>query len=131
MANEFFAVLMFEGTAEQAMALYVSIFKDARILEVQRFGAEGPGAEGSIKRAELLLGNYKVVCFDSPVKHRFTFTPSVSLFVECDSIAELDQIHGQLSAGGAVLMPPGQYGFSTKFTWFNDRFGVSWQLNVV
>ncbi|WP_240618312.1 VOC family protein [Halomonas heilongjiangensis] len=29
-----------------------------------------------------------------------------------------------------VLVPPDDYGFSTRFTWLNDRFGVSWQLNL-
>jgi uncharacterized glyoxalase superfamily protein PhnB len=44
--------------------------------------------------------------------------------------AELDRAFSQLSAGGTVLMPPGNYGFSMKFAWLNDRFGVSWQLNL-
>ena len=68
-------------------------------------------------------------CIDSPIKHAFTFTPSFSLFVECESEAELDAAFARLSDGGSVLMPPGNYGFSTKFAWVNDRFGVSWQLN--
>ena len=67
---------------------------------------------------------------DSPAKHAFTFTPSISLFVECADEAELDEAFRNLSAGGAVLMPPGNYGFSTKFAWVQDRFGVSWQLNL-
>ena len=37
---------------------------------------------------------------------------------------------GQLADGGTVLMPPGSYGFSRKFAWVNDRYGVSWQLNL-
>src|SRR5439155_5669683 len=69
-----------------------------------------------------------------PVKHAFTFTPAISLFVECANEAELDEAFKQLSAGGQALMPPGNYGFSTKFAWVNDRFGFrgncSWQLNV-
>jgi len=56
-------------------------------------------------------------------------TPSVSLFVECETQAEVDAVFGRLSEGGSVLMLPANYGFSTKFTWVNDRFGVSWQLN--
>jgi len=51
--------------------------------------------------------------------------------VECENEAELDMAFGRLTEGGAVLMPPGNYRFSTKFTWVNDRFGVSWQLNLV
>ena len=71
-----------------------------------------------------------MACIDSPIKHGFTFTPSMSLFVECEDEAEMDAAFARLSQGGAVLMPPGNYGFSTKFVWLNDRFGVSWQLNL-
>jgi predicted 3-demethylubiquinone-9 3-methyltransferase (glyoxalase superfamily) len=54
----------------------------------------------------------------------------MSLFVECEDEAEMDAAFTRLSEGGAVLMPPGNYGFSTRFAWLNDRFGVSWQLNL-
>jgi predicted 3-demethylubiquinone-9 3-methyltransferase (glyoxalase superfamily) len=64
------------------------------------------------------------------VHHPFTFTPAMSLFVDCESEAELDAAFGTLSAGGQVLMPPSNYGFSAKFAWVSDRFGVSWQLNL-
>ena len=60
----------------------------------------------------------------------FTFTPAISLFVECEDEAELDTAFARLSDGGAALMPPGDYGFSRKFAWLADRFGVSWQLNL-
>ena len=70
------------------------------------------------------------MCFDSPVKHAFTFTPASSLFVECESEDEIDRIAAALGDGGAVLMPLADYGFSRRFTWLNDRFGVSWQLNL-
>ncbi|MBT5874623.1 MAG: VOC family protein, partial [Candidatus Latescibacteria bacterium] len=59
------------------------------------------------------------------------FTPAISFFVECESESELDGAFKSLSDAGSVLMPPDNYGFSTKFTWVNDRFGVSWQLNLV
>jgi predicted 3-demethylubiquinone-9 3-methyltransferase (glyoxalase superfamily) len=53
----------------------------------------------------------------------------MSLFLECDSEAELDRLFAAFSEGGQTLMPLGDYGFSKKFGWCNDRFGVSWQLN--
>ena len=64
------------------------------------------------------------------MKHAFTFTPSISLFVECESEAEMDATFSRLSDGGGVLMPLDNYGFSTRFGWLTDRFGVSWQLNL-
>jgi predicted 3-demethylubiquinone-9 3-methyltransferase (glyoxalase superfamily) len=122
--------LMFEGTAEAAMNFYVSLFPRSRIDRVERYGPDEQGAEDSVKLATFAIAGLNLVCIDSPVKHAFTFTPSVSLFVECESETELDQAFGQLAEGGAVLMPPGDYGFSQKFAWVNDRFGVSWQLNL-
>ena len=76
------------------------------------------------------MAGQDIICIDSPAKHAFTFTPSVSLFVECESEAELDMAFVQLSTGGSVLMPLANYGFSRKFGWVNDRYGVSWQLNL-
>jgi predicted 3-demethylubiquinone-9 3-methyltransferase (glyoxalase superfamily) len=70
------------------------------------------------------------LCIDSPAKHVFTFTPLICSFVDCESEAELEGVFAQLSAGGAVLLPMANYGFSTKFGWTCDRFGVSWQLNL-
>ncbi len=58
------------------------------------------------------------------------FTPATSLFVDCASEAELDALFARLPDGGEVLMAPANYGFSRKFAWVSDRFGVSWQLNL-
>jgi predicted 3-demethylubiquinone-9 3-methyltransferase (glyoxalase superfamily) len=130
MARGVVTQLMFEGSAEEAMNFYVSLFKGSEVKAIERYGPGGPGAEGSVKRAAFTVAGHPMSCIDSPIKHGFTFTPSISLFVECDDEAELDEAVRQLLAGGAALMPPGNYGFSTKFAWIQDRFGVSWQLNL-
>jgi predicted 3-demethylubiquinone-9 3-methyltransferase (glyoxalase superfamily) len=130
MANSVVPFLMFEGSAQAAMDFYVGLFPNSAVDRVERYGPEGPGREGTVKRANFTVAGQRLMCIDSPVKHGFTFTPSVSLFVECETETELDAAFAKLSAGGGVLMPPGNYGFSTKFTWVNDRFGVSWQLNL-
>jgi predicted 3-demethylubiquinone-9 3-methyltransferase (glyoxalase superfamily) len=122
--------LMFEGNAEEAMTFYLSLFDDAEVVSVSRYGADGPGAEGSVQQATFTLAGQPFMCIDSPVKHGFTFTPAMSLFVQCADEAELDRLYGALAEGGADLMPLGNYGFSAKFGWVNDRFGVSWQLNL-
>jgi predicted 3-demethylubiquinone-9 3-methyltransferase (glyoxalase superfamily) len=121
--------LMFEGKAEEAMTFYVALFR-GEVTRIEKYGPGEPGKEGSVKKADFTLAGHRLACIDSPIKHAFTFTPSVSLFVECADEAELDRAFAALSEGGAVLMPPGNYGFSRKFTWLNDRFGVSWQLNL-
>jgi predicted 3-demethylubiquinone-9 3-methyltransferase (glyoxalase superfamily) len=121
---------MFEGSAEEAMRFYIALFPGSEIRRIERYGAGEPGAEGSVKRADFTVAGQAIICIDSPMKHAFTFTPSVSLFVECESDAEFDTAFRELSTKGSVLMPPDNYGFSRKFGWVNDRYGVSWQLNL-
>ncbi|MGW5373019.1 VOC family protein [Streptomyces sp. NPDC004009] len=122
--------LMFEGNAEEAMTFYTSLFDDAEIVSITRYGADGPGAEGSVQHATFSLAGEQIMCVDSPVKHGFTFTPAVSLFVQCADEAEIDRLYAALAEQGSALMPLGDHGFSAKFGWVNDRFGVSWQLNL-
>ena len=83
-----------------------------------------------MRRADAVFGAHRIVAIDSPVTHAFTFTPSMSLFVDCESAESLDAAFAQLAQGGHVLMPIADYGFSQRFGWCTDRFGVSWQLNL-
>jgi predicted 3-demethylubiquinone-9 3-methyltransferase (glyoxalase superfamily) len=121
--------LMFEGRAEEAMQLYVSAVPGSRIIAVERYGAGGIGPQGSIQVATFELAGQVVRCSDSPVKHAFTFTPSLSLFITVSDAGEVDRLADVLGTDGKVLMPPGGYGFSPWFAWVQDRFGVSWQIN--
>ena len=130
MAHAITPFLMFQGKAEAAMQFYVSLFKDADITQIDRYGANEQGPEGSVRLAGFRLGKQPFFCIDSPVKHAFDFTPSQSTFVDCEDEAELQRLFEQLSAEGEILMPLDDYGFSKKFGWVNDRFGVSWQLNL-
>lgn len=123
--------LMFQdGKAQAALDLYFSVFPDSGMVSVARYGQGGPGPVDTIMVAVFKLCGREFMCSDSPIKHGFTFTPSSSTFVEFDSADELDRVFGILSEGGGVLMPVGNYGFSKRFGWLNDRFGVSWQLNL-
>lgn len=122
--------LMFEGRAEEAMDFYVAHVSGSRIDAIERYGVGEPGKEGSVKLARFTVGGQSVLCIDSPVQHGFTFTPAFSFFVECAGDDEIADLAARLGDGGAVLMPLGDYGFSRRFTWINDRFGVSWQLNL-
>ena len=122
--------LMFEGQAEEAMNFYVETIPDSEILNVQRHGPEGPGPEGSIFIASFSLRGQPVMVSDSYISHDFTFTPSISLFVTCQSEEEVAELSTALAEGGEYLMPLDNYGFSRRFAWVVDRFGVSWQLNL-
>jgi len=130
MARSILPFLMFEGRAEEAMSFYVSLFADGRIDEIARYGAGQPGAEGSVRLARFTVAGQSVMCIDSPAKHAFGFTPSVSLFITCEDEAEFKTLTTALAEGGQWLMPPDDYGFSRRFGWCNDRFGVSWQINL-
>jgi len=119
-----------ENNAEEAMEFYVSLFDNSEVLDVQRYGNDGPAIEGSIMLARFSLDGMEILCSDSYIRHEWDFTPAVSLFVECDSEEQLNQLFEKLSADGKVYMPLGNYGFSQKFGFVEDRFGVSWQLNL-
>jgi predicted 3-demethylubiquinone-9 3-methyltransferase (glyoxalase superfamily) len=119
-----------DGSAQAALDLYLATFPDSHIVRVERYAQGEPGPVGTIKVATFTLCGREFMCSDSPMRHGFTFTPSSSTFVDFDTRADLDRVFGVLAEGGHVLMPLGDYGFSERFGWLNDRFGVSWQLNL-
>jgi predicted 3-demethylubiquinone-9 3-methyltransferase (glyoxalase superfamily) len=122
--------LMFQdGAGSAALEFYLSLFPDAKIDAIERYGADGPGPEGTIKVARFTIGGQPVLCSDSFVKHAFGFTPSFSFFIDVDSEARVRELAERLKEGGGELMPVGNYGFSKLFAWVADRFGVSWQIN--
>ncbi|WP_089305294.1 VOC family protein [Geodermatophilus pulveris] len=122
--------LMFTGDAEPAVELYTSLFDDARLLTLDRFGPDAAGAEGTVQQATFSIAGQVFRCFDSPPVHDFGFTPSFSIWVETASEEELDRAFAGLADGGTVLMPLDAYDFSRRFGWVQDRFGVSWQLTL-
>lgn len=123
--------LMFQdGKAEEAMNFYTSLIEDSGITSITRYKANEAGPEGTVVRALFNLKGQEFMCIDSHVTHVFTFTPSFSIFITCDTESEIDTLYEKLMAEGQALMPLGDYGFSQKFGWLNDRFGVSWQLDL-
>ena len=123
--------LMFQGAkAREAIDFYVAIVPDSRVESMQLFGAEGPGPEGTVLRAHIVIAGQKVMVHDSFITHAFDFTPSWSFFLDAPDLAEFDRLFDTLSDGGQVLMPADNYGWSSRFGWVGDRFGVSWQVNL-
>ncbi|MCB9452964.1 MAG: VOC family protein [Anaerolineaceae bacterium] len=125
--------LWFDTQAEEAMHFYTSIFANSRIESIQRYPdgpLEGPwkGMEGKVITGVFELAGQQFMALDGGPM--FKFTPSLSLFVNCETIQEIDSIWEQLSEGGSALMPLQKYQFSEKFGWLNDRYGLSWQLNL-
>lgn len=97
---------------------------------MDRYGAEEPEREGTVKTASFRIVDQTLLCIDSPDVHAFGFTPAVSFFFECPDAASLDALFDRLSNQGQVLMPLGQYPFAQRYAWVSDRFGVSWQLSA-
>lgn len=123
--------LMFQGgKGEAALDFYVATIPDSRVVSIERFGAEGPGPEGTILRAVVEIAGQRVMAHDSFMDHGFDFTPSWSFFLDCADAAEFAALFAALADGGAVLMPPDNYGWSARFAWVSDRLGISWQLNL-
>lgn len=119
-----------ENNAEEAMNFYVDLFDSSKVINIHRYGKEGPGKEGSVMKAEFELNGKQFICSDSFIKHKWTFTPAISNWVECKNEKELETLYSKLSENGFVMMPLDNYGFSQKFTWVADKFGISWQLNL-
>jgi predicted 3-demethylubiquinone-9 3-methyltransferase (glyoxalase superfamily) len=130
MTKQIAPFLMFTGNAEQAMTFYTSLFDDGRIVDIARYGPEGPGPEGTVLFARFSLAGQEFLCSDTFISHAFSFTPSFSVWIETESEGELERLFAALGDGGAELMPLADHGFSRRFGWVNDRFGVSWQLNL-
>lgn len=123
--------LMFqEGNAEEAMNFYTSLIEDSEITNIVHYGPNEAGDEGTVMQATFTLKGQEFMCIDSNVKHQFTFTPAMSIYITCDTEEEIDHLYQKLNEEGQALMALGDHGFSKKFGWVNDRFGVSWQLNL-
>lgn len=119
---------MFQGQARQALDLWQRAVPGFEIVSLAEH-TEGDMA-GQVQMAEVKIGGTVWQLYDSPPMHDFTFTPSTSIFVDCDDEAQLRAMADALGDGGAVMMPLDNYGFSKLFTWIADPFGVSWQLNL-
>lgn len=131
MKNQIRTFLTFQdNNAENAMNFYVELFDNSKIIEVQRWGKDGPVEEGKIMFATFEVNGHPFMCSDSPPVHEWNFSPAVSNYVDCENEAELERLFSALSENGTVTMPLNNYGFSQKFGWVIDQYGVSWQLNL-
>lgn len=115
--------LMFQGRCEEALTFYAATLPEARIVSLDR------KPDGTVAMARLSVAGLEIMANDSPPIHAFDFTPSSSTFLTVDGPGAVDALAGALGKGGKPLMPPDDYGFSRRFAWVQDPFGVSWQIN--
>ena len=108
--------LWFDFNAEEAVNYYLSIFRNGRILEVSHYGDAVPSQKGKVLTMRFEIeGQHLLALNGGP---NFPFTEAISLMVDCETQAEVDDMWAKLSAGGSE----GQCG------WLKDKFGLSWQI---
>jgi predicted 3-demethylubiquinone-9 3-methyltransferase (glyoxalase superfamily) len=108
--------LWFDNQAEEAANFYLSIFKNSRIINIARYGDGAPGPKGSVMSVTFELEGQPFMALNGgPMFH---FTEAISLFVNCNSQQEVDDLWEKLTAGGT----PGRCG------WLKDKYGLSWQI---
>ena len=108
--------LWFDAQAEEAMNHYVAIFRNSRIGSVSRCGDGGPGPKGSVMSCSFELDGQRFMALNGGPM--FKFTEAISLFVSCQTQAEVDDLWEKLSAGGQ----------KSRCGWLKDKFGLSWQI---
>jgi predicted 3-demethylubiquinone-9 3-methyltransferase (glyoxalase superfamily) len=108
--------LWFDNNAEEAMNFYVSVFKNAKITSLTRFGDAGPGPKGTVMTGIFQIEGQKFYALNGGPN--YSFTPAISLFVNCESQQEIDELWEKLSEGGK----------KDRCGWLTDKFGLSWQI---
>jgi predicted 3-demethylubiquinone-9 3-methyltransferase (glyoxalase superfamily) len=107
------------GRAEEAMSFYASVFEDAAIGDISRYGpGMEPDREGAVNYSQFRLGGRWLAAMDSARPHDFAFSEADSLIVTCDDQAQIDRFWARLSAGGS----------ESQCGWLKDKFGLSWQV---
>jgi predicted 3-demethylubiquinone-9 3-methyltransferase (glyoxalase superfamily) len=109
--------LWFDGKAEEAMNFYMSVFKNGKTVNVMRYGEAGPGPKGSVLAVTFELEGREFIGLNGGPQ--FQFTPAISMFVKCQTQAEIDDYWEKLLAGGGKTQQCG---------WLTDKYGVSWQI---
>ena len=125
-----FHILFQNGRAKEALERYGEIFDDYAIDRLDLYPADSGGLAGQVQVAEFRVHDRRFVCIDSPIQHEWDMTPGIAPFIECDDDAEMERLFDALADGGKVHMPLDAYGFGRRFGWVEDRFGVSWLLNL-
>jgi len=124
------------GKAAEAIEFYTTTFPNSEVLSIVNYKeGEHGGTPELVKVAAFTLNGAKFMISENNYNHAWSITPGVSIFVDCDTEEETEFLFEQLSANGKVMIPLGNYqtdnyGFGKKFGWCEDKFGVSWQINL-
>ena len=91
--------LWFDNQAEEAMNFYTSVFKNSKILNLRRYGEGGPGPKGTVMTGTFQLEGQEFMALNGGPAHA-TFSPAISLFVNCETQEEVDTLWDKLLEGG-------------------------------
>lgn len=124
--------LWFDSHAEEAARFYTSLFEHSSIDNIVHYGNAGYEMHGQpagkVMTVDFSIAGYQLLALNGGP--HFQFTPAISLFVTCTTKDEIDRLWEELiRGGGSPLMEIGNYGFSERYGWIRDRFGLTWQLN--
>jgi predicted 3-demethylubiquinone-9 3-methyltransferase (glyoxalase superfamily) len=108
--------LWFDDKAEEAMNFYTSIFKNSKPGRISRYGEGAPGPKGKVMSVTFQLEGQEFMALNGGP--HFSFTPAISLFVDCKTQGEVDELWEKLSAGGK----------KERCGWLKDKYGLSWQI---
>lgn len=108
--------LWLDHQAEEAARFYTSVFKNANVIHVSRYGDAGPGPKGSVLTVTFEIERQRFIALNGGPK--FAFTPAVSFMVNCETQQEVDEYWTKLSAGGKT----------ERCGWLRDKYGLSWQI---
>lgn len=108
------------GKAEEAMKLYLSLFKSSGIIHIEHYGASEEEHEGTVKYARFSLNEQEFMATDSNTGHEFTFTPALSFVVKCETQDEIDHLWNTLTEEADEN--------AQQCGWLKDKYGVSWQI---
>lgn len=133
MTHEIYPCLWFGTKAEEAARFYTSIFANSKIGNINHYTKEGfeihQKEAGSVLTVSFQLGGLKFIALNGGPQ--FKFTKANSFFVNLETESEIDRIWNRLSEGDSkVLMPVDYYNWSKKYGWIQDKYGLSWQLNL-
>lgn len=120
--------LWFDSDAEHAVKLYLSAFKNSKITSTAKYLVDTPSNKpiGSVMTIDFELSGQKFMALNGGPF--FKPNPSISFIVTLATKSEVDTLWKKLSSGGAVLMELGEYPFSKRYGWLQDKYGFSWQL---
>lgn len=117
--------LTFEENAFEALEYYKHVFHQFEILQLVNYPKSN-----KIQQAIVQIGNMHIMMRDSDVPSKFSFTPSMAIYIECDDLNEIEILYRKLKKKGAIHIPLDDYNISKRYAWIQDQFGVSWQLNL-